>query len=280
MKRHTLPLAALALLLAGCASLSAQRPTPTATVDAATIEGVAGQNNTAAESVEGSLVVTESADVGAEQPETNGSAPAVTNTPLVTVGSATEAITTEITQTEDAATSAAQPAQSEAQASPTTNAATTTAANTPAAIAATQAQVAVGAYDNPASPVDLLASYYNAINLQDYERAYNYWQEPPSDYDSFAGGYSDTASVQLIVQPPTRIEGAAGSLYAEVPAFLVAQHHDGSVHSFGGCIVTRRSNLQPPDTDEAGGWYIYQARLTEVDNNASIPALLASACAS
>ncbi len=42
------------------------------------------------------------------------------------------------------------------------------------------------AYDNPNSPVDLLASYYNAINRGEYQRAYNYWQNAPADsYTSF-----------------------------------------------------------------------------------------------
>ncbi len=41
--------------------------------------------------------------------------------------------------------------------------------------------------------------------------------------------------VQLIVQPPTRIEGAAGSLYAEVPTVVVARHRDGAERYFAGC---------------------------------------------
>jgi hypothetical protein len=172
-----------------------------------------------------------------------------------------------------------------------TGTASTGAASAAAAVAAAQAQTQTtgqeaqvgtqaGAYENLASPVDLLASFYNAVTLQEYERAFSYWQEPPLDYESFAAGYADTAGVQVIVQPPTRIEGAAGSLYAAVPVFLVALHHDGSVHSFAGCIVTRKSNLQPPDTPEADVWHIYQARLAAVPNNANIPALLASGCAS
>ena len=130
-------------------------------------------------------------------------------------------------------------------------------------------------YDNPASPVDLLASYYDAVNRQEYERAYGYWQVPPLDYATFVAGYADTASVQVIVQPPTRIEGASGSLYAAVPIFLIAQHHDGSVLSFAGCMVTRKSNLD----NSTEGWKIYQAILAQVDNGADISALLASECA-
>jgi hypothetical protein len=128
------------------------------------------------------------------------------------------------------------------------------------------------------SPVALLASYFDAINQEEYERAYSYWTAPPLDYASFATGYGDTASVQLIVQPPTLVEGAAGTLYVEIPTVLIAQHHDGSTHTFAGCMVTRKSNLQPPDIPEEDVWHIYQARLEEVSNNAAIPTLLSQAC--
>jgi hypothetical protein len=133
-------------------------------------------------------------------------------------------------------------------------------------------------YEELSSPVALLASYFDAINQQDYERAYSYWTAAPLDYASFAAGYGDTASVRLIVQPPTRIEGAAGTLYVEIPTVLIAQHNDGSTHTFAGCIVTRKSNLQPPAVPEEDVWHIYQARLEEVANNASIPNLLADGC--
>ena len=93
-------------------------------------------------------------------------------------------------------------------------------------------------YENQNSPVELLASYFNAVNLREYERAYRYWQTPPGKLEDFARGYADTASVQLIVQPPTHIEGAAGSVYAQVPTVIAARHRDGSEHFFSGCYVS------------------------------------------
>ena len=80
--------------------------------------------------------------------------------------------------------------------------------------------------------MELLASYFNAVNIREYERAYRYWETPPGKLEDFARGYADTVGVQLIVQPPTRIEGAAGSLYAEVPTVIIARHRDGSERSF------------------------------------------------
>lgn len=133
-------------------------------------------------------------------------------------------------------------------------------------------------YDNPNSPVDLLASYYNAINHQDYARAYSYWETPPDPYNDFVRGFADTTSVRVIIEPPVRIGAAAGSQYAEIPTILLAQHRDGTQHTFAGCFITRKSNLRPPDIPEEDVWHLYEAELTEVTGAADIPALLAEAC--
>jgi hypothetical protein len=139
-------------------------------------------------------------------------------------------------------------------------------------------EAAEEAYENLNSPVELLASYYNGINRQEYQRAYGYWETPPNSYDEFVAGFADTTSVQVIVQPPTRVEGAAGSLYVEIPVILIALHKDSSRHTFAGCFVTRKSNLQPPDIPEEDVWHLYQAEVEAVPNEAAIPALLAQAC--
>jgi hypothetical protein len=200
-----------------------------------------------------------------------------TTTPIVVVQAPPTEATIQATPTQANVATATSIASSENVTVATSAPTITTAAATPAGVAAAVSQEQ--GYENLTSPVDLLSSYYDAINLQEYERAYSYWQEPPLDYASFASGYVETASVQVIVQPPTRIEGAAGSLYVEIPAVLIAQHTDGSVHTFAGCVVTRKSNL-PAATPEEDVWHIYQARLAEVANNAAIPALLDQGCAS
>ena len=133
-------------------------------------------------------------------------------------------------------------------------------------------------FENLDSPVDLLASYYNAINRQEYQRAYSYWESPPRPYNAFANGFADTASVQLIVQPPTYYGGAAGSLYVSIPTVLIAQHYDGTQLTFAGCFVTRKSNLRPPDIPQEDVWHLYSAEIAQVPNNSDIPTLLAQAC--
>ena len=132
--------------------------------------------------------------------------------------------------------------------------------------------------EDQCSPVTLLASFYNAVNAKEYERAYRYWETPPDSLDDFARGYANTASVQLIVQPPMQISGAAGSLYAEIPTMLVARQRDGGERIFVGCYVTRKSNLHPADIPKEEVWRIYKASMSVVSANVTIPKLLAEAC--
>jgi len=92
------------------------------------------------------------------------------------------------------------------------------------------------AYDDRDGPVQLLASYFNAINIEDYARAWDYWENPPNpSFDDFRDGYADTESAFLVVRPPVGYEGAAGSAYAQVPTLLcwplvpVRRHGPGPV---------------------------------------------------
>ncbi len=127
--------------------------------------------------------------------------------------------------------------------------------------------------ENVNGPVEMLALFYDAVNRKDYERAYRYWETPPTSLEEFSRGYANTANVQVIVQPPIRVEGAAGSLYVEIPTVLVARQRDGSQRVFAGCYVARRSNIQTETP-----WRIYKASVSAVTNNAAVPKLLAETC--
>jgi len=131
---------------------------------------------------------------------------------------------------------------------------------------------AAASYDNRSRPADLLASFYNAINRREYARAYGYWENPPSSYDQFVAGYADTASVQLLIAPPTNFQGAAGSSFVGVPTALIATHSDGSQQTFAGCYTARASNVQPD------GWRLFRADIAPAPNNPPIAPLLARNC--
>ena len=84
-----------------------------------------------------------------------------------------------------------------------------------------------------------MRSHYNAINRQEYARAWSYFAAPPGDYAAFAAGYADTAHVELALGTPVS-EGAAGSTYTALPMAIRATDTAGAVSVFAGCATIRQ----------------------------------------
>jgi hypothetical protein len=160
--------------------------------------------------------------------------------------------------------------------SPSSPASTTTAL-APQPTASPAPPIDVPYYEERTGPTSLLASYYNAINRQEYSRAWTYWENPPDpSFEDFVQGFSDTASVLLAVRPPTRFEGAAGSTYTSIPALMRAKHTDGGRHNFVGCFVARRSNVGTAGAEQE--WSLYEASVHLAPENSTDVMLLAQVC--
>jgi heat shock protein HslJ len=129
-----------------------------------------------------------------------------------------------------------------------------------------------GPRDDNSDPVATLAAYYSAINARDYRRAFRFWDSPPSSYEQFARGFADTDRVRLLVEPSTKVEGAAGSVYADIPAIVVSTVRNGTERVFAGCYVMRRSNV------EDRGWHIYSAGVSQVSANIRLSRILSQGC--
>lgn len=134
------------------------------------------------------------------------------------------------------------------------------------------AQANVGPQDDPSNPIAALASYYEAINSKDYRRAYRFWESPESSFERFVAGFADTDRVRLLVEPSTRIEGAAGSVYAEVTTIVVATTRAGNERVFAGCYTLRRSNVRNND------WRIYRADISTMPSTARVSRMLSQGC--
>lgn len=98
--------------------------------------------------------------------------------------------------------------------------------------------------DDRSSAESLVRSLYNAIDRKEYSRAFSYFAEPPAkDLETYAKGYSDTESVELLTGRATS-EGAAGSVYYSLPVAIRATAADGSERLFAGCYTLRLANPQ------------------------------------
>ena len=129
-------------------------------------------------------------------------------------------------------------------------------------LCADEAEMTGGSFDLVDGPVLLIGSYYNAIDLGDFERAYSYWQAPAQSFEDFAQGFANLDSVTVIAGMPYRREGAAGSIYAEVPVLVLATNNDGSEESYAGCFVAQGTNLGPEEAEQ--GWSLRDANLQAV----------------
>lgn len=139
--------------------------------------------------------------------------------------------------------------------------------------------------DDRSTPIEVLRSYYNAINRKEYVRAYYYWAQQgtsatslPPAYPQFAAGYAKTASVQLTTGQVNADTGAGTTTY-RVPVTLVAMQNNGSKQTFIGCYTIRQPQPlifgEPPFTPMG----ISSARIRPVYGNQNRSELMQSATA-
>jgi len=93
--------------------------------------------------------------------------------------------------------------------------------------------------DDRSSPETLVQSLYNAINRREYARAFSYFGTPPAkDLESYAAGFEDTESVDVVTGTASE-EGAAGSIYYSLPVAILARKAGGAEKVFAGCYRFR-----------------------------------------
>jgi len=126
--------------------------------------------------------------------------------------------------------------------------------------------------DDRSTAEAVIRSYYNAIDRKEYARAYSYYGTGGGpEFESFAAGYSDTASVAVSLGEVVG-DGAAGSSYFTVPVALAVSRTDGSKVGYSGCYTLRlvqpANQIEPPFQ----GIHIETAKLAEVKKDDPAPA--------
>ncbi|SIT52694.1 conserved exported hypothetical protein [Mesorhizobium prunaredense] len=91
----------------------------------------------------------------------------------------------------------------------------------------------------------VIRSFYSAINRQEFARAWDYFGDtkPAKDFDAFVKGYDGTERVDVKTGGVSD-DGAAGSIYYNVPVAIRATAKDGSENVFAGCYTLRQVNAQ------------------------------------
>ncbi len=105
--------------------------------------------------------------------------------------------------------------------------------------------------DNRSDPESLIRSLYSSINHHEYARAWSYYADPPAkDFATYSKGFETTAHVDVLIGEVSG-DGAAGSIFFNVPVAIRAKDDSGKVSSFAGCYVLRQVNgaiQEPPFT--------------------------------
>ena len=106
---------------------------------------------------------------------------------------------------------------------------------------------------------NVLQSYYALIEQGDYEEAWALRSPAPDGPTAaeFAASFDQYAEYHAQIGAPSDIEGAAGSLYVEVPVQTYGRMKDGKPFSSAGTVTLRRSNNIPGSTPEQRRWRIY-----------------------
>jgi hypothetical protein len=77
----------------------------------------------------------------------------------------------------------------------------------------------------------------------------------------FAAAYGKYDEIHAEVGAPGQSEGAAGSIYVDVPFRLYGTIKRGGPFNLIGTVTLRRVNEVPGSTEEQRGWHIYQSDL-------------------
>ena len=112
----------------------------------------------------------------------------------------------------------------------------------------TLAQAEVPYIDDRSDAASLITSLYNAINRNEYGRAYGYFSEPPGkSFADYENGFAGTLRVELGLGEVSA-EGSAGSTYYTVPVAIKSINADKSEKIFAGCYTVRMVNAEqdPP----------------------------------
>lgn len=147
-------------------------------------------------------------------------------------------------------------------------------------LGAQAAPVALGYQDDRSDAYTLMNSFVNALNRQEYLRAYSYWKSDAAQLQPFAQfeqGYANTQSVQIALG--TASEGVgAGNTVINIPVVMTAQTTDGTTQTFVGCYELQLSSPSAQATPPFRPLAIQSATVQEVDNNADTESLLTGAC--
>jgi hypothetical protein len=105
----------------------------------------------------------------------------------------------------------------------------------------------------------VVQQYFALLEEGKGERAQALWSggRPPADFAERLAQYSE---VHANIGAPGRTEGAAGSLYVDVPVQLYGRLRSGKPFNALGTMTLRRVNDVPGSSAQQRSWHIYEIK--------------------
>lgn len=130
-------------------------------------------------------------------------------------------------------------------------------------------------------PVQLITSYFSMLVGGKAADAAALWENPPGDLFLAAYGKEVRAAlnIKVYINPTIYSDGAAGSIYASIPALVVTNNPDNTHLYITGCYIARLSNVPVGDaTTPDPNWHFYNATLNLAADAPSAIAALNQSC--
>lgn len=145
----------------------------------------------------------------------------------------------------------------------------------------TESLVAPTAPPNATTPSGLIASYFTALAQGDTALAAAHWQNPPGDlFEATYGSQTSQAqAIDLYINPEIFSEGAAGSVYATIPALTLLRENANTFIYITGCYTARLVNVPVGNAAEPDpNWHFSAGAFTPALDAADAIGLLTKGC--
>ena len=117
------------------------------------------------------------------------------------------------------------------------------------------------------TPERMITNYIAALDAHDYSLAYDFWEYPTVSRADYIKSAKRIKHIEALIRLPVRVEGAAGSMYAKVPAMLLITYKNGKKSVYRACYTVHAINPGMTDNPYAPpDWHITRRTIQKLKN--------------
>ena len=122
----------------------------------------------------------------------------------------------------------------------------------------------ISKYDDVSSPEYVMLSFENALNMKDFQRAWNYWKpQPEAGFEKWKKGYADTKHIDIYYKYKDSDAGA-GNRWVIYTVKMFAEDNKGKKHLYEGYYTLHTSAPELYENGEWPGWRIEKGEFRKI----------------